>query len=168
MYVYRVTESPGLELEQLVGRNLRLLREARRWPLREVAERMKAFGYTWHQTVVAKIETGHRPLRLSEASDLANLYETTLDDILGPLSPDAQLDAASLDKEIAEAQAALALATKEAAKVQWAHQVAGEAVASAAVREHDLARDLGHARANMQLAELRLRTLEGRRAKVAP
>jgi len=56
--------------------------------MREVAERMEGFGYHWHQSVIAKIETGQRPIRLNEATDLATLYGVALADLLN-LTADA-------------------------------------------------------------------------------
>lgn len=37
-----------------------------------LAELMTARGFSWHQTTVAKTETGERPLRLTEALALAD------------------------------------------------------------------------------------------------
>ena len=51
-----------------------------------VADALRAQGAPgpiWHQTVVAKIERGERPLRLDEAVALAVLFGTTVDAALG-------------------------------------------------------------------------------------
>ena len=134
--VYRVTETSGRpDAEKLAGRNLRALRTARHWPLREVAERMKAYGYTWHQTVVAKIETGQRPLRLNEAVDLADLYAVSLADLFAPpKGPDA------LDELRREAQALHTALEQEMERAetsgqQLQHYQDEHAVATAAVEQ---------------------------------
>lgn len=48
-----------------------------------VAKLMKEdFYIPWHQTVVAKIESGERQVKLSEALALSFLYGMTLDDLV--------------------------------------------------------------------------------------
>lgn len=134
MYGNRVTVSQGSELERRVGRNFRALREARQWPLREVAERMKAFGYSWHQTVVAKIETGQRPLRLSEAADLAALYEVSLDRLLVDPAVTAG-HAEEIEKQIQQTEEQLAAAAAQRQEV-WGKL--GEIEAEEAALQVDL------------------------------
>jgi transcriptional regulator with XRE-family HTH domain len=60
--------------EQIAGRQLALLREERGWSQSEVARRMEASGYNWHQTTVGRIESGKRPLRLNELVHLAAMF----------------------------------------------------------------------------------------------
>jgi transcriptional regulator with XRE-family HTH domain len=60
--------------EALAGQHLRLLRQGRGWSQQDVAEKMAAYGYKWHQTTVAKLEAAARPLRVNEAVDLAVLF----------------------------------------------------------------------------------------------
>jgi transcriptional regulator with XRE-family HTH domain len=151
-----VSESQGLGVERAVGRNLRALRNARGWPLRETAERMKAFGYTWHQTVVAKIETGDRPLRLGEAIDLASLYGANLGDLFGELHPDITLTGAELDARIEIARARAGEAGARYAAVQSAADSADRA---AGVAQAELTR----AREELLVAEMKLGALEMRR-----
>jgi transcriptional regulator with XRE-family HTH domain len=63
-------------VEQMVGQQLRLLRQSRKWSQQEVADRMKPFGYNnWRQSTIGKIEAAQRPLRLDELVDLAVLFE---------------------------------------------------------------------------------------------
>lgn len=64
------TETP----EQIAGRQLAWLREERGWSQAEVARRMEASGYHWHQTTVGRIESGKRPLRLNELVQLAAMF----------------------------------------------------------------------------------------------
>ena len=60
--------------EALAGRLLRLLRESRGWSQKQVAERMRAYGYSWNQSTITRIESASRPLRLNELADLAILF----------------------------------------------------------------------------------------------
>jgi transcriptional regulator with XRE-family HTH domain len=157
MYGYRVSGSHGVELELLAGSNLRALRTVRHWSLREATERFNAkFGYSWHQTVLAKAETGERPLRLSEAIDLASLYGASLSDLIGTLAPDFTLTAEELDAQIA-------LARKRA---QEAQERLLEALKRATAAEGDalearFAAD--QARERRSYFDMELRTLEARR-----
>jgi transcriptional regulator with XRE-family HTH domain len=51
--------------EQLVARQLRLLRQGRGWSQQEVAEKMRAYGYRWSQATVTRLESASRPIRLA-------------------------------------------------------------------------------------------------------
>ena len=51
-----------------------MLREERGWSQSEVARRMEAYGYNWHQTTVGRVESGKRPLRLNELVHLAAMF----------------------------------------------------------------------------------------------
>lgn len=53
--------------EESIGRKVRLLREERGWSQTELARRLSDLGLDMHQTTVAKMESGRRPLRVSEA-----------------------------------------------------------------------------------------------------
>ena len=74
--------SDGLaDPEAQVGRALRQLRLARNWSQEEVAVRMTAYGYEFHQTTIAKIEGSQRPLRVRELADFAALYGVEIQDL---------------------------------------------------------------------------------------
>lgn len=112
--VYRVTENQAIseqDAERLAGQRLRELRTARKWPLHEVASRMKPYGYSWHQTVVAKIETGQRPLRLNEAIALARLFGVDLDDLL--FDPTTPGHTEEIEEQIAELEGRLSQASEQ-------------------------------------------------------
>ena len=149
------------DAEKLAGHRLRQLRTARNWPLREVAERMKAFGYNWHMTVVAKIETGQRPLRLNEALDLVALFGVRLEELLLDTAAAESLDIEAIDKEIAEKSAELDAARREsatAAKVAEFQKAslheASEALAAANIRIGQLTLVLGLLREMRDLGPL--------------
>jgi transcriptional regulator with XRE-family HTH domain len=87
--------------EQLVGRQLRLLRQGRGWSQQEVAEKMRPFGYEWSQATVTRLESATRPIRLNELADLALLYGVPMEQFLEPEVQDfAWDDLDALDREI--------------------------------------------------------------------
>lgn len=70
--------------EVQAGRALRRLRTARGWSQEEVARRMKAYGYDFHQTMIAKIEAAQRPIRVRELADFAALYGVEAHELIYP------------------------------------------------------------------------------------
>jgi len=114
--------------EQLVGRQLRLLRQSRSWSQLEVAEKMRAYGYKWSQATVTRLEAATRPIRLNELIDLAALYDVPFTQLLESGAPE-DLEAlrhetgelthrrAGLKKLLAIAEADAAVATEKAANL---------------------------------------------------
>jgi transcriptional regulator with XRE-family HTH domain len=92
-------ERPDPEVQ--AGRALRRLRLSRGWSQEEVARRMQAFGYEFHQTMVAKIEAAQRPLRVRELADFAALYGVEVQELIH--APNGSLE--DVAKEIAEVKA---------------------------------------------------------------
>lgn len=78
-------------------------RQAHGWSQEEVARRMAASGYGWHQTTTGKTEIGRRPLRLNEAVALAGIFGIPLQELLVPLPVDLD-DIDDLDSEIQAAE----------------------------------------------------------------
>jgi transcriptional regulator with XRE-family HTH domain len=85
--------------EQLVARQLRLLRQGRGWSQQEVAEKMRAYGYRWSQATVTRLESASRPIRLNELADLAILYGVPTAQFLQSDVPDFD-DLGALEREI--------------------------------------------------------------------
>jgi transcriptional regulator with XRE-family HTH domain len=120
--LYRVTVTPepgrpAVDSETLAGRQLRRMREGRGWSRREVAERLEPFGYHWHQTVIAKIESAERPLRLNEALDLASVFGVPLTDLVmftGGHGVDVERELASMRQALAGIEDQLAAAHRTA------------------------------------------------------
>jgi transcriptional regulator with XRE-family HTH domain len=101
---------PGIERpdpEVQAGRALRRLRLSQGWSQEEVAGFMKAYGYNFHQTMIAKIEAAQRPLRVRELADFAALYGVEVHELLYP--PNGSLT--DIDQEIAKIEA-MGLATE--------------------------------------------------------
>jgi len=84
--------------EVQAGRALRRLRLSQGWSQEEVAKRMQAYGYDFHQTTIAKIEAAQRPLRVRELAHFAALYEVEVHELIYP--PNGSL--AEIDHEITE------------------------------------------------------------------
>lgn len=62
--------------DEQIGRNLAALRGD--VSQKELATRMKRFGWKWSQATVWTVESGERPLRLAEAQDIAEILELGL------------------------------------------------------------------------------------------
>lgn len=77
------------------------MRLSQDWSQEEVARRMQAYGYDFHQTMIAKIEAAQRPLRVRELADFAALYGVEVHELIYP--PNGSL--AEIDHEIAEGKA---------------------------------------------------------------
>ena len=89
--------------EQLVGRQVRLLRRGRGWSQQEVAEKMQAYGYQWSQATVTRLESASRPIRVNELADLARLFEVPATQFLDSRARDfAWDDLDALEREIEE------------------------------------------------------------------
>jgi transcriptional regulator with XRE-family HTH domain len=70
--------------DERFGKKVRTLRESRRWSQAEVAKMLLDKGIQpMHPTTVAKIETGDRSVRINEAAAIADLFNVSLDSLLG-------------------------------------------------------------------------------------
>lgn len=63
------------DAERRIGRNLRRIREALELTQQDVAERLREKGHRFHQTQIAKIERGERPLRVNEWLAIAEVLK---------------------------------------------------------------------------------------------
>lgn len=88
--------------EQLVARQVRLLRQGRGWSQQEVAEKMRAYRYQWSQATVTRLESASRPIRLNELADLAALFGVPVTQFLESRDLDFEWhDLETLENEIA-------------------------------------------------------------------
>ena len=99
---------------------------------------MKAYGYDFHQTMIAKIEAAQRPLRVRELADFAALYGMEVHELIYP--PAGSLREVS--REIAILTDQLQVAGNE---VQFRRQELDKARAAAAAAEEDLRKHEGEA-----------------------
>ena len=100
---------------------------ARNWSQEEVAARMEAYGYDFHQTMIAKIEAAQRPLRVRELADFAALYGVEVQDLVYP--PTSSLSAT--DQEIAEVTASRDMAQARATQASRRLEEASRAMRDA-------------------------------------
>lgn len=70
---------------ELIGTNVRHFRGE--MPQRDLASQMRKNGHDWHQQTVGKVEAGLRPLRLNEASTVANILSISVLSLLGTEQP---------------------------------------------------------------------------------
>jgi multidrug resistance efflux pump len=95
---------------------------------------MRAYGYeSWHQSTVGRIETGQRPLRVNELTDLATLFGVSVADLTIPKISleEAEAEIAELEPALEEAKQKATAAANELASKQGdvvaAHEAAEEA-----------------------------------------
>lgn len=70
--------------DERFGKWVRTLRDSRGWSQAEMAKMLSDKGIQpMHPTTVAKIETGDRSVRINEAVGIADLFEVSLDSLLG-------------------------------------------------------------------------------------
>ncbi|WP_031067551.1 helix-turn-helix domain-containing protein [Streptomyces sp. NRRL WC-3742] len=114
----------ALEGEALVAHNLKVLRKAARLSQEDVAERMTRLGFKFHQTQVAKIENGTRPVRFDEVIGLAKALSVPpsnfmTEAVAGPDEPDYELQEAGFAVEKAEQEWRTAHDLEQAAKARY-------------------------------------------------
>lgn len=110
------------------------MRIARGWSQEEVARRMDAFGYDFHQTMIAKIEAAQRPLRVRELADFAALFGVPTQEVLNPVGRDWTTVTAVLQdtrKERAEAATAVEEGERDVRQAQARLDQARRALAEA-------------------------------------
>jgi transcriptional regulator with XRE-family HTH domain len=64
--------------DAVIGRNLRILRAHRRMQQRDLADQMFPAHPTWTRQTVSEIERGRRAVLVSEARDLAAIFDVSL------------------------------------------------------------------------------------------
>jgi transcriptional regulator with XRE-family HTH domain len=70
------------ELDEALAKRIRELRTEAGLTQQQLAERMTLAGSKMHQTTIAKIEAGERPVVVGEAVLLAALLNASLDDLI--------------------------------------------------------------------------------------
>jgi transcriptional regulator with XRE-family HTH domain len=79
------------DADKRFGNNLRRLREEADMTQAELAQAMTERGWPWHQSTVARVESGRQSVRFSEAEVLAKILGVALDRLtwVGPEGPEA-------------------------------------------------------------------------------
>jgi transcriptional regulator with XRE-family HTH domain len=96
-----------IDLEAVVAKNVRWLRESRGLSQQELGSDLALHGFGMHYTTVAQLEVGARPLRLNEVAAIAALFEVPIESLW---EKDAlvlnERETAAQDRRLATAQAA--------------------------------------------------------------
>ena len=108
--------------EALVGETVAELRKARGWSQSELAQHLEPFGFDMHQTTIAKLEGGGRPIRINEAAAIAEVFGVRFMDLL-PVPIEDDIVAAGHHRVLRAEQAAEA-AKRRADAAVWSHQLA--------------------------------------------
>lgn len=96
----RMRES-ALNVESILGVKIRQLRERAGWSQADLAERLKNVGFEFHQTTVAKMEAGKRPIRVAEVFALGVVFRMPMTALLHlPLRGGELPSLAELDRQL--------------------------------------------------------------------
>ncbi|MGO9926553.1 MAG: helix-turn-helix domain-containing protein [Mycobacterium sp.] len=87
--------------EKSFGDKIRQWRRERNWSQEDVAAHLRDQGFDMHQTTVAKIDSGTRPLRVAEALALGHIFKVPALAIFeGPGPEDQPENIAELQREL--------------------------------------------------------------------
>ena len=121
--------------EKMFGQRVREWRKARNWSQEYLAEELNLHGFDMHQTTVAKIERGTRPLRVSEAVAIASIFSVPVLSVFygpGPETESVTQQAMREHMELLEKQAQSAQERLEdAAKTVAYYEVQRQSMADA-------------------------------------
>jgi transcriptional regulator with XRE-family HTH domain len=96
-----------IDLEAVVAKNVRWLRESRGLSQRQLGSDLALHGFGMHVTTVARLEGGARPLRLNEVAAIAALFTVPIESLWqkgGEVL--SERETAAQDERLATAQAA--------------------------------------------------------------
>lgn len=93
-----------LAIEKALCQKLKALREGKGWSQAELASRLNDVGYDFHQTTIAKLEAGKRPLRVAELYAFSFAFRMPVQALISvPLSADPiSPSLASLEARLAD------------------------------------------------------------------
>ncbi|MFF0770920.1 helix-turn-helix domain-containing protein [Nonomuraea wenchangensis] len=93
-------EPDEFDPEGMFAANMRAVRQQRGWSQHELGTRLVEAGMSLHQSTIARIESGQRPVRLNEAVAMARALGVGLADLLAPMSDSPESRKTALRKEI--------------------------------------------------------------------
>lgn len=96
-----------LEYEVIAGRKFEQLRRDRGYSQHEIAERMTNLGFKMHQTTVAKLEQGRRPLRVAELAAMGSIFGLPVEAVLYLPNPKQAPDVEYLAAELHQVDEAI-------------------------------------------------------------
>lgn len=79
-----VSESGATEVDSWFAQNLREAREEQNMSQTALADTMARAGFSFHQTTIARIESGSRPVRIGEAEALSRIFHSTVAEMCEP------------------------------------------------------------------------------------
>lgn len=89
----RVSPDAPAKWEKGIAETLKYLREEAGWSQQFTVERLaKVWGIEMHQTTLAKLEAGNRPVRLSELFALATIYGVNVATVLALQESESRFD----------------------------------------------------------------------------
>ncbi|UGQ14330.1 helix-turn-helix domain-containing protein [Yinghuangia sp. ASG 101] len=135
-----MTDSDGrVSAEALVAHNLRHLRKAMHLSQEHIADAMTERGFKMHQTQVAKIENGSRPIRLDEAMAIADILS------IPPLAfiSEAVVGAGDREFDLLQARFRVDAAEADVERLMEQHDEAVQHLEAERRRLRQLADDLG-------------------------
>lgn len=92
-----------LQLERRLCEKFKILRKERGWSQAELSERMAGYGFDLHQTTIAKLEAGTRPLRVAEMYALSHIFQMPPGAVFFMARSDREVDGMDqLTEQIAE------------------------------------------------------------------
>lgn len=147
------------DAEVMFGLGLRHVRQQRGWTQQDLAEHLAGLGLTLHQSVVARIETASRPVRLSEALLLARALGVELQDLLSGVEAVMNEDIARLEIQRGNLANQRAQLQEELAQLRSKERQLTEAL-------DEVRMSVGRAEAHLSMADASLRDIEARLAEV--
>lgn len=91
-------------LERAMINNFRTLREDRGWSQSQLSERLADFGFELHQTTIAKMEAGKRPLRVAEMFALSHVFRMSPGAVFFMSDSSPVPEMAEMNEEIARSE----------------------------------------------------------------
>lgn len=113
--------------EELIGNNVARYREHRGLSQGALAAEMKDHGFQWVQSTVSAVESGKRPLRLSEARAISDILTVSVSHLLTEEQQGPDLEAMLWDDAFT-IKTAYEEAVKAIAHLNWARHGAGQSV----------------------------------------
>lgn len=136
-----MAKRPREKTAEILGSNVRYLREHASISQVELARRMTERGWPWHQSTVYRVETGKQPVRFDEALDLADLLGVTLDRLTWEIGQAAREE--QVTRKISSVREAMQEAAVAVARLRYERLTAGIAAKGTTDSDYPSVRELG-------------------------
>ncbi|SNT40363.1 Helix-turn-helix domain-containing protein [Asanoa hainanensis] len=161
----------------MLAQQVRIKRNERGWSQQELAAHLSVeYGFRWHQTTVAKVENGLRPIGLNEAVVLAMVFDITGAQLMEPVKRrredlhritarrqqlEGQLTRLSADLEINLREAEAEAASRAADSAAMTREVAETAVEDALAKAEAARQLMAVSRDRLAYADAEFHHLKG-------